>query len=478
MSPLDLDPTPTLLRRLRGELSASFDPNRPVRVARAPGRLDVMGGIADYTGSLVLEMPLAVAAAVALQPRDDGRVGVFSFNLLDDHRPFRFEVPVASLARPLGELRRDLAEPGRAWAGYLVGCLAVLHEAGEVDLGRMTGGLNLAVLSSVPVGGGVSSSAAVEVATMHALCGHLGVEFADPMRLPALCQRAENLVVGAPCGVMDQAASHAGHAGTLLRMRCQPHELLDPLPLPEGIRAFGVNTNVSHSVGGGAYGRTRAAAFLGHAMILDHMRTLAAESGRRMSGDPTGGYLANLDPGDYKAIFRPALPEAVLGRNVTIDHGDPATTIDADATYRVQAACDHHVLEAQRVRRFCDFVENLDAHGRDKALRSAGHLMYASHKSYGQNAGLGAAEADVIVDLVKAREGDGLYGAKITGGGSGGTVAVLLDDTDRAAAAVASLLREYESRTGRVPHLLDGTSPGAMHVGSAVVDPGVAEPPR
>src|SRR5687768_3567931 len=93
-------PVPRLLERVRHELSADFRPDRPTRISRAPGRLDVMGGIADYTGSMVCEMPLACAAAMALQERDDGDrdVQVFSFNLLDEHKPFTLRMPMAALA--------------------------------------------------------------------------------------------------------------------------------------------------------------------------------------------------------------------------------------------------------------------------------------------------------------------------------------------------------------------------------------------
>src|SRR6185437_4079416 len=88
---LELEPVPTLLARIAAERSAQFVAGRPIRVSRAPGRLDVMGGIADYTGSLVCEMPLDRAAAVALQPRDDRQIQVFSFNLADQGLPSSFE---------------------------------------------------------------------------------------------------------------------------------------------------------------------------------------------------------------------------------------------------------------------------------------------------------------------------------------------------------------------------------------------------
>src|SRR5215212_5389757 len=132
---LDLDPVPTLLKRVRGELAADFGGGRPVRVSRAPGRLDVMGGIADYTGSMVCEMPLDRAAAVAVQEREDRQVQVFSFNLHDEHKPFTLRIPLDSLASDSAEdLRREFNEPGRRWAAYFAGCLFVLHAQGLIDL--------------------------------------------------------------------------------------------------------------------------------------------------------------------------------------------------------------------------------------------------------------------------------------------------------------------------------------------------------
>ena len=91
-------PIPRLLDRIRAELSAEFEPSQPVSLARAPGRLDVMGGIADYTGSTVCELPLDRAAAAAIQTRDDRQVQVFSFNLLDEHKPFTVRIPLEALA--------------------------------------------------------------------------------------------------------------------------------------------------------------------------------------------------------------------------------------------------------------------------------------------------------------------------------------------------------------------------------------------
>lgn len=473
-----IDPVPALLTRVRAELSGDFVAARPIRVSRAPGRLDVMGGIADYTGSLVCELPLDRAAAVALQEREDGQLQIFSFNLFDEQKPFTFRMPLAVLARhPAEMVRREFAEPGRKWAAYLAGCLFVLHEQGHIDLRDPDRrGVNLALYSTVPPGAGVASSAAIEVAAMMALADHFGIrDRVEPLKLAALCQAAENRIVGAPCGIMDQVTSLLGEAGALLRMKCQPHEVLPPVLLPDGVRVIGINSNVKHDVGGPAYARTRCAAFMGHKLIVEKMKEMGAAVGRELIADPMGGYLANLDPDDYKMFFRPHLPESLSGREFLDRYGstiDPLTTVEPDFRYAVRNATDHHVLEARRVRRFVEFLEQARKQSgprRKRALDSAGHLMYASHQSYTMDAMLGADECDLLVQLARRREPAGFYGAKITGGGSGGTVAVLCDNTDRADAAIAQVVDEYEGQTGRKPEVFAGTSPGAWHVGTILV---------
>jgi L-arabinokinase len=467
-----------LVDRVRAELPAHFSAARPMRLSRAPGRLDVMGGIADYTGSMVAEATLGRAAAVALQDRSDRDVRIFSFNLLDDRRAFAFDTTLDALAdHSIDALREELRQPGRRWAGYIVGCLPILHEHGLLDLKNAgLAGVNLALLSTVPLGAGVSSSAAIEVATMINLVQHLGIQ-TDPITLAAMCQEVENRVVGAPCGIMDQVTSCAGHAGALLRMVCQPHTLLPALHLPAGVRVIGINSNVKHSVAGGMYGITRCAAFMGHRIILEKMREMGLAVGATLVADPMKGYLANLDPEDYKRFFRPFLPESMEGSAFISQYGstlDTATSVQADQSYHVLKATDHHVLEARRVKNFVQFLDAAaplppDSTQRKLELDKAGHLMYASHQSYTRDALLGAPECDLLVDLVRRRESSGFYGAKITGGGSGGTVAVLADSSPRADAAIGQIMAEYEQKTGRKPEAFLDTSPGAWTMGTTVL---------
>lgn len=504
---LTLDPVPTLLQRLRADLSASFVPGKPMRISRAPGRLDVMGGIADYTGSLVCEATIDRAAAIALQAREDRQVQVFSFNMFDAARPFTLMLSLEHLAQSsISDLRRAFTDRGRRWAGYLAGCLAILHDERLLDLNNPSlRGVNIALNSDIPRGAGVSSSAAVEVATMMNLIDHylpglrawgLGLSeerdgtppglhqapspnpqaLITPMRVAAMCQRVENEIVGTPCGIMDQAASTMGGPRGLMRLVCQPHTLQPPLVLPAGVRAIGINSNVKRIVGGGQYAKARCAAFMGHKIILEKMRQIGANAGREMIGDPMSGYLANLPLDDYKRFFRPYLPETLKGGQFLLQYKssiDKATRVEPDVQYAVQSATDHHVFEAHRVREFVRYLEEshpmaADNPARKLLLDKAGHLMYASHISYTKDAQLGADACDLLVDLIRRNEAAGLYGAKITGGGSGGTVAVLCDISDSADAAIARIQKEYEAQTGLTPDAFLHASPGAWAAGTVL----------
>ena len=190
------------------------------------------------------------------------------------------------------------------------------------------------------------------------------------------------------------------------------------------MRVLGINSNVKHSVGGGMYGRTRCAAFMGHRIILQTMREMGLASGRTLVADPMRGYLANLDPDDYKRFFRPHLPVEMSGEEFLLRYQstiDTATRPEPGQTYHVQSASDHHVLEARRVRNFVQFLEAAAAipqgggsstlAQRKLALDKAGHLMYGSHVSYTRDALLGADECDLLVALVRrARIGRAVWG--------------------------------------------------------------------
>ncbi len=484
-----LQPVATLRQRVRDELSGLpgeaapdlFDRARPLRIGCAPGRLDVMGGIAHDTGALVCQATLDRATAVALQERTDSgmarQLRIVALDLLDQHRPFTFGMSLNAIAAASADqLRREFTHPERRWAGYIAGCLFVLHEARLIDLADPRHrGLNLAVHSTVPMGAGVGSSAALEAASMMVLLDHFELRPSlDIMRLAELCNSVDDRILAAPTGIVAQITSLGGQRDALLRLLCQPHALQSALQLPTGIRCIGIHSGVQHDLARAARARIRCAGFMGHRIILHLMRQLGEQAGHQLTADPMQGYLANLLPEDYKQIFRSGLPEQISGRAFVDTYG-PALVgmkdIEPDVTYFVQQATDHHVLEAMRCRNFSAFCEQAanDPTHRSLLLNKAGHLMYASHISYSNNAGLGAAECDLLVDLIRQRESDGFYGARISGGGMGGTVAVLANIGTRTEDALGEIAAAYTRQTGHTTELFATGESGAWALGTALV---------
>jgi L-arabinokinase len=437
-----------------------FVPDRPVFVARAPGRIDLIGGIADYSGALVLELPLAVATWVAAQAADPPTIVVSS----PATGPAPVELALADVVPPepldYASARALFArDPAHAWSAYVAGALVVLQrERGHA----LRHGVRLFVHSEVPVGKGVSSSAALTVASFEALAALAGADVGD-RDLALLAQKVENAVVGAPCGVMDQMTAACGRRDHLLELLCQPAEIVSQLPIPAGLEVFGIDSGIRHAVSGADYGTVRAAAFMGYRIVAARAGLAARPvgPGRVAVDDPRfGGYLANVPPAAWRAELRAAVPEHLTGREFLARYGgstDEATRIDPDTVYPVRVAAEHPIEEHARVRRFRDL---LAAGAPDGAARAElGALMYASHASYGA-CGLGSDGTDLLVDLVRAAGAEaGLHGAKITGGGSGGTVAVLAEAGARA--SVEQIAARYEAETGRAATIFAGSSDGA-----------------
>jgi len=457
-------------------LSGLFRGAAPLLLARAPGRLDVMGGFADYSGSLTLELPIAEAACVALQPHAEPTLELVSARGGADPAARRAVFRLDELereTRSYAEAREYFRrEPSSAWTAYVAGCCVVLR----LELGlELRSGASLLVASSVPEGKGVSSSAALEVATLGVLAGHLGSRI-DPVRTALLCQRVENLVVGAPCGVMDQMTSSCGLEGQLLPLLCQPAELQPCLALPAGLALWGIDSGLRHEVSGADYGEVRVAAFMGYRWLAEQrgLRVNASERpGHVRIDDPEWqGYLARVPRGEFESRYRELLPERIGGAEFLqrfAGISDPITDVRPGSSYRVRAATAHPVHEHARASEFCELLRSPELGGaggqsRQRALlERLGSLMYETHESYSA-CGLGSGGTDRLVELVRELGPErGLFGAKITGGGSGGTVAVL--GSADAAGAVREVAERYASETGRAPYLFSGSSPGAAAFG-------------
>lgn len=401
-----------------------FVPNAELIVSRAPGRLDVMGGIADYSGSHVLEFPLAEATFAAVQLSEERTLKIVTL-LHDEPHHAAFAMPLEVFDGAVEyETAREFfqQDAAKSWAAYVAGVFLVLMRERNVSF---PSGANILISSRVPPGKGVSSSAALEVAVMHAVSEAFKVHV-DPRDEALLCQKVENRVVGAPCGVMDQMTAVFGERDRLLLLLCQPAELKRMITLPPQLMLWGIDSGIRHSVGGSSYGAVRDGAFRGWRILAD----LETEI----------DYLANISPAEFERDYRAQLPEAV----------------------RMPTA--HPIYENVRVQRFVELLDQCEASEKPEPIfNELGELMYESHDSY-TALGLNSAGTDLLVDFVRS-EGPraGLYGAKITGGGSGGTVAVLGDQTSQP--AIERVAARYAKETGYQPYIFNGSSSGTLAFG-------------
>ena len=319
------------------------------------------------------------------------------------------------------------------WAFYVYGSLASFAKV-TGWLPPVNARLSLAVTSDVPTAQGVSSSASVEVATMRSLAALSGIDVPQ-LRIAHAAQAAENYVVGAPCGLMDQLASACGAPGRVLPILCRPDVLFEPVPLPPGVALVGWPSGVKHNVGASPYMVARTASFMGKKIAETVL-------GRKLA------YTAEITPYELATRVAPALPEAMTGAAFVAAHGtldDALSRIDSELLYPIRAALSFPVEENFRCALAQSLLEAAGTLPRGSPqvatmLEQVGELMRLTHAGY-TAMGLGCHETDEIVArLTAAGPSAGVYGARVSGGGSGGTVVVLC--TEAALPTVESFARE------------------------------------
>lgn len=461
--PFEIQEFERLLKRPNSDPTglAGFFNSGEIWVGRVPARLDVMGGIADYSGANVCEAVLGRGMLMALQPRTDRTLRIRTIQQGRRSLPVETRIPLDYFTSGEGLTGysdiRELcqANPLAGWVAYIGGSIFTLLKEESISLPY---GFSLLLLSAVPMNVGIGSSAAVEIGTLSCLNAYLGLDLSAE-RLARLGQMAENHVVGAPCGIMDQTAITSGREGRLTHILCRPGKVMGDVLIPEGSGFFGINSMVRHSVAGNPYSDTRIGAFMGR-RIINHLR--------EKTGRAPIDYLTELSVAEFESQYAPSIPEELVGSEFVAQHrthDDPVTTIQPDATYRVLGPTRHPIHENERVLKFMDALRAADA-GDEASLKAAGELMYAAHESYRDNCQLSVPEVDFLVEAVRKRgASSGLFGAKITGGGTGGTVAIFgrLDALRR---HVPEIAEEYSRRIGMLPDIFEGTSPGALEFGA------------
>jgi galactokinase len=363
-------------------------------IYRAPGRVNLIGEHTDYNDGFVLPAAIEFYCWVAAAARKDGKVAIYSENFNET-----VEASLDSLT-PLGK---------KHWSNYPLGVAWVLRQAGK----PLTGA-NLYIAGEVPLGAGLSSSAAIEVAVGLALVSVSGLAV-DRAELAQLCQKAENEFVGARVGIMDQFVSCHGRASHALMLDCRSLEY-ELVKLPANVQLVMCNTMVKHELASGEYNARRA----------------ECEEGVR-----------NL---------RTAFPEVRALRDVTLAQLEAHRQ---KLSPRVFARCRHVITENERVK---SAVKTLHR-GDSKAL---GALLQDSHRSLRDDYEVSCKELDLMVEIAMAQPG--LIGARMTGGGFGGCTVNLVES-----AAVSNfkqdVAEEYSSKTGLTPEIyVSPASEGAQQL--------------
>ena len=358
---------------------------------RAPGRVNLIGEHTDYNDGFVMPAAIDFYVWIAVAPRSDRKLLLHSTN-------FSETVEI--------DLQNSIA-PRHHWSDYVAGVAIMLERDGH-----HLQGANLLIQGDVPMGSGLSSSAAIEVASGLALLENSGLHV-DRLELVKLCRQAENEFVGARVGIMDQFISSCGQAGHALMLDCRSleHRLL---PLPRDVSLVICNTMVKHALASGEYNTRRA----------------ECEEGVRL--------LSRSMPG-IRAL-----------RAVTL------TEIEAHAGNLpkiIYKRCRHVISENARVTKAAAALDRED-------LDNFGLLMAESHCSLRDDYEVSCAELDLMVDL--ARQQQGVYGARMTGGGFGGCTINLV----RTAAVddfQSGVADAYQKSTGLAPQIF--VSPAAEGAG-------------
>ncbi len=348
----------------------------PAWAVRAPGRVNLIGEHTDYNDGFVLPIAMSQALHVVAGPAGDDRITVHS----------------TAYGQTVSFPAADPGPPGEPfWSNYPRGVAEMLRREG-VRLPPV----RLLIHSEVPLGGGVSSSAALEVGCALAMLAAAGESF-DPVRLALLARRAEHEYAGSPCGIMDQFICVLGRADHALLLDCRSRTF-EHVPLTLAGRVLlVVNTQVRHELGSSEYPVRQQQCRAGLEQLRRHF--------------PEVRSLRDATPAMLKAVQQ-----------------------DMDGL--IFDRCWHVVTEIERTRRAAEALRAGD-------LPEFGRLMYGSHLSLSGKYGVSCPELDAVVQI--ARGVPGVDGARMTGGGFGGC-AIVLAERNAEADLRAALARDYDTR--------------------------------
>lgn len=407
--------------------------------SRAPGVADVMGGICEGGGALVLTATLELCfracvwhiAEPILRMRLHG-VGP------DEEGPFDVVIPFSALKGPSAELAAHCRTAGAEWA--VSSCLAI-HAALSEGVVNLPGqGIMVVLATNFPPDSDFGRPCVTAAVVLDGLCKLLGVQI-EPIKLAPIAAKGGAEVAGISRMRMAITALCGGERSSLLQIRTHPKPSYQIMPLPAGVIIRAIRTKLTRPTTRERLVETSKCGEVGTQIIGDL---------RRKDGQPTDDSfcLAAITPEDYVENYRDRMPSksnrAFGGLGASL-RGLPGGN-GAPNLAKVRSRTEHHIYENDRARKFVSALNRADRQKQSDGLIEGQQLIFASHWSHSQRCGIGGVEADLISQHVRMRgPADGLYGAKVTGGGGGGEMIVLMQDTEAAHASLKAAIASAEA---------------------------------
>lgn len=409
----------------------SVDPAN-VSTAALPGIIDVMGGIGEEAGSLVLTAPVGHSIRAAAWPSGDNKITV-ELHAAPAHEIVTMPADTFVGAEGRDAIRKQCRNEKADWAAPLL--FAVSRAAAEGHLPDIHGGLHIMIADGAPELADVGRTH-VRVATALAACCADGLDHPKRTSFATLCADAIDAFSALRSVRTPLTALMHAPGAALVQLRfSQPQTLCEPLLLPDNVTVRGIITRLARPTTHQRMVETRTCSEMGHRLILDLLR----QDG--VPFDAANHRLASVTPPEFVERYRDRMPSRITRDAFVNQFGTLRGLDDGFANpkgiYKIRSRAEHHIYENKRVHDFVTLIARARRTGGDAALIAAGELMYASHWSHSQRCGIGGVEADRLVKLIR-EQGDaaGLYGAKVTGGGLGGELVVLMRNDEQANAAL------------------------------------------
>lgn len=449
-------------RLLQKNLGGLFAPGRPVFIARAPGRLDLLGGATALAAMPVLHFPLSQAVIVAVQPRLDRRILIRNLNLNRERVltvEYRLDDLLEAVAQPDWKMLRGLsAAAEKSWTGSVLAALALLYPLLQDKSCGL--GVNIAIESALPAGAGLGYSGALLTALLLAL----QEAYALPSGKADLAEwafRIEQEIMRRKCGPPDFQTFLFGKEGQFALLQGEPAEIKSFLPLPPNLQLLAIDTGVRRTAEWQKLNETCVSLLIGRTLLRE---ALAGQDSLRPAAEDPASVPEEL----WQKVLKKMVPYRCSGAEFLRNHPGPwegEEEVDPEKRYMPRTMLEFAIEEAGRVHAFMRLMQEGGSNPDEVHCREAGALLAASHDHFSRISGMVSEDANWLVEASERMIGEaGIYGARAMPWGAAGAVVVLCKSgkTDH----VQNLISRLKSQFGKSPLLLTDSSSGAKTFGA------------